>query len=168
MAKTRRILTNWSKGELSPLLEGRPDLAAYFEGASTLENFLILRQGGVTRWPGLRFIKEVKDSTKDTILLPFEFSATDAFILEFGDQYFRVYKNKAPVLSGGVQVEVATPYLEADLRTIHFTQSADVMFLFHALYQQRKVARVSDTNWSISQQMATPPPTFEADADLGG
>src|SRR3990167_5575752 len=59
MAKPRRILTNFSKGELSPNLEGRPDLAAYFEGCQTLENWLLLRQGGITRRPGTRFVAQI-------------------------------------------------------------------------------------------------------------
>jgi len=71
----------------------------------------LLRQGGVTRRPGTRFIREVKDSTKDTILLPVETSVDDAFILEMGNLYDRVYKNKAYL-----GVEVASPYLEAKLR----------------------------------------------------
>ena len=166
MPKTRRLTTNWSKGELSPLLEGHPDLAAYFEGASTIENWLILRQGGVTRWPGSRFVKEVKDSTSDTILWPFEFSVDDAYVLEVGDQYIRVYKNKAPVLNGGTHVEIATPFAVDDLRSIHLTQSADVLFTFHGGYPQRKLSRVSDTNWSLTTQTAIPPPSFEADTDL--
>ena len=152
-----------SKGELSPLLEGSPDLSSYYEGASTLENFKILRQGGIRRWEGTRFIKEVKDSTKDTILWPFEFSVDDAYMLEVGDLYLRVYKTKAPVLNAGVHVEIATPYAVADIRSIHFTQSADVLFTFHGDYQQRKLSRVSDTSWTLSTAVFSPPPSFEAD-----
>lgn len=157
-----------SKGELSPLLEGSPDLEAYFEGASTLENFIILRQGGIRRWPGTRMIREVKDSSKDTILLPFEAGVTDAYILEVGDFYIRIYKNKAIVLDGGSPVEVVTPFLVADIREIHYTQSADVMFLFHGDYQQRLLSRVSDTEWSMTVQQGNPPPSFEDDTTLAG
>lgn len=167
MPKTRPLITRLSKGELSPLLEGSSDLAAYFEGASILENFHILRQGGVRRWAGSRLIKEVKDSTKDTILLPFEFSIDDAYVLEVGDLYIRIYKNKAPVLDGATHVEVVTPFDVASIREIHFTQSNDVLFLFHGDFQQRKLSRVSDTSWSLTLQSASPPPSFEADTNLG-
>ncbi len=167
MAKTRKLLTRFSKGELSPLLEGSPDLASYFEGGSVIENFKILRQGGLRRSSGTRFIKEVKDSTKDTILWPFEFSVDDAYILEVGDLYIRIYKDKAAVLNAGVHVEVTTPFAVADIRAIHMTQSADVLFTFHNSYQQRKLSRVSDTSWSLNLQAAEPPPSFEADTDLG-
>jgi len=166
--KTRRIKTSFAKGELSPLLEGRPDLAAFFEGARQLENVMLLRQGGVTRRAGTRFIKEVKTSALDTILLPFEFSVDDAFILEVGNTYVRFYKNKAQLTTSaaGPAVELATTYLTADLRVIHFTQSADVLFLFHVGYAQRKLSRVSDTNWALTTITYSPPPSFSADTDL--
>lgn len=167
MPKTRPLITRMSKGELSPLLEGSSDLASYFEGASVLENFHILRQGGIRRWPGTRFIKEVKDSSKDTILIPFEFSVSDAYMLEVGDLYIRIYKTKAAVLNVGVHVEVVTPFDVLSIREIHFTQSNDVLFLFHEDFQQRKLSRVSDTSWSLTLQTASPPPSFEADTNLG-
>lgn len=166
MPKTRPMITNWSKGELSPLLEGHRDLAAYFEGASKLENWLILRQGGITRWPGSRMIAEAKDSTKDVILWPFEFSVDDAYILEVGDQYIRIFRDKYQVLSGSAPVEIVTPYIEEDLRGIHITQSADVLFLFHSFYAPRKLSRVSDTQWTLSLHKGEPTPSFEADANL--
>ena len=41
MPKARLLRTNFTAGELSPRLEGRPDLAKYFNGAATLENYLV-------------------------------------------------------------------------------------------------------------------------------
>lgn len=169
MPKVRINQRTFSKGELSPLLEGKSDLSAYYEGCEVAENALITRQGGIFRRWGTRMVKEVKDSTKDTIVLPFEFSANDSYILEVGDLYIRVYKNSAPVLvsAGGPQVEIVTTFVVADIRAIHFTQSGDVLFLFHGSYQQRKLSRVSDTSWSLSVQTVQPPPSFEADTNLG-
>jgi hypothetical protein len=166
----RRLYTNFSKGELSPKIESRPDLAAYFEGGSAIENFLIMRQGGLERRWGLRFIDEVKDHTKDTVLLPFEASVDDAFIIEAGHLYTRFYMDKqlVRISAGGAPVEVASPYTEAQLRSIHFTQSVDVLFMFHEAVQQRRLSRISDTNWSLSAITATPPPSFEKDTDISG
>ena len=170
MGKGRRLLTNFSKGELSPLIEGRPDLAAYFEGGSTITNWLLLRQGGLTRRFGTRYIAEVKTSAKDTVLLPFEFSVDTSYMLEVGDLYIRMFKAKAAVKTsaGGPAVEVVTPFVEADLRTLHFTQSADVMFLFHNTYAQRTLSRTSDTAWALAVAAYTPPPSFEKDTDISG
>lgn len=168
LPKIRPLLTNFSKGELSPLLDGASDLAAYFEGGSVIENFRLLRQGGIQRRAGTRYLAEVADSTKDTILVPFEFSVDDAYMLEMGDGYFRVFKNKAQVLSGGSPLSVTTPYAEADLRTIHYAQSADVLYCFHGSYQQRKIGRVSDTDWAVTKQTASPAPTAEVDTSVSG
>lgn len=168
MPKTRRLLTNFSKGELSPLIDGRPDLAAYFEGGKTVENFQILRQGGLERRVGTRFIHEVKNSLADTILIPFEASVDAAYQIEVGHLYMRFYKNKQLLLTsaGGLPVEVVSPYTEAQIRLIHFTQSVDVLFLFHPDVAQHKLSRLSDTDWVLQPISFQPPPSFEADSDI--
>lgn len=167
MAKGRTILTNFSKGELDPLVEGRPDLAAYFEGAKSLENWLILRQGGVTRRPGLRFVAPVDNTIKDTILVSFEASVDATYEIEFGDFYVRFIKNKQLILTGsGIPYKIASPYSVSRIRSIHFTQSVDVLFLFHEDVPQYKLSRISDTNWSLIPITYDPPPSFEADTDI--
>lgn len=55
--------------------------------------------------------------------------------------------------SGGLAkkiVEVATPYAEADLATLDYAQSADVLTLCHKDHQPRELSRTSDTSWSIA------------------
>jgi hypothetical protein len=77
---------------------GRVDINKYFNGARRLENFLVKPQGGVVRRSGSRFINASKDSSKLSRLIPFVFSNQQAYVLEFGDFYVRVYVN------GGVVV----------------------------------------------------------------
>lgn len=166
-AKARRLYSNFSKGELSPLLDGRPDLAGYFEGGRTALNWYLLRQGGLVRRPGSRFANTTAFSTLDSILIPFEFSVDDAFVLEFGDHYIRFYKDDLRIESSpGLPYELVSPYGAENLRTIHVTQSADVLFIFHPLYQQRRLSRIADTNWVIQPISYRPPPSFEADTDI--
>jgi hypothetical protein len=166
VSKSRRLLTNFSKGELSPRLEGRPDLATYFEGASAIENFILLRQGGLERRSGTRFITEVKFSDKDTILIPFESSVSHSYVIEVGNKYMRFYSDGSPIMSGGVPVEIVTPYTEGWLRFLHFTQSVDVLFIFAVGFNQHTLSRVSDTEWFLSPIVYDPPPSFEADTDI--
>jgi len=52
-----------------------------------------MRHGGAANRPGTAFIGEVRDSTKAVRLIPFVFSDTQTYVLEFGDQYMRVIKN---------------------------------------------------------------------------
>ena len=86
-----------NSGELSPLLDGRVDKEWYAQGAKLLENFIPLTQGPIMQRSGTGFVKEVKNSANRTALIPFEFNVTQAYALEFGDQYMRVHKDHAPV-----------------------------------------------------------------------
>jgi hypothetical protein len=157
------IQTNFTAGEVSPYLRGRTDFKGYFNGVETLKNFVVLPQGGAMRRSGTRFIAEVKDSTKAVILKRFEFSANDAFILEFGEGYIRFFKNAAPVLSGGAPYEIATPYTEANLKEMKFAQSADVLYIAHKSHQPRKLSRLADTNWTLQTLNTKDGPYLDTD-----
>ncbi len=129
----------------------RVDFDKYNNGLETLENFIVLSHGGVKRRPGTRFVAEVKDSTKQTRLVPFEFSTTQAYILEFGHQYIRFYMNNGRIESPpGTPVEIVSPYTEADLFDLKFAQSADTLYIVHQTYAPRKLTRTSHTAWTLS------------------
>ena len=151
MARVSVQLTNFTAGELSPRLDGRNDLSKYPSGCKTLENFIVYPHGSAARRSGTQFISEVKTSANKTRLVPFEFSTTQTYILEFGNQYIRIYKDKGQVQSGGSAVEIATPYLTAELFDIKFAQSADVMYIVHPNHAARKLSRTSHINWTLTQ-----------------
>lgn len=163
MPRSAPIQTNFTAGELSPRLEGRVDISKYINGCKSIENMIVQKHGPVSRRGGLYFASEVKDSSKATRLLPFEFSVTQAYILEFGDQYIRFYKNYGRINSGpfseefssefnlGSAYEVATPYLEAEIFQLVITQSADVLYIAHENHEPRKLSRLGDTNWTLSE-----------------
>jgi len=150
MARVSVQLTNFTAGELSPRLDGRNDLSKYPSGCKILENFIVYPHGSAARRSGTQFISEVKTSANKTRLIPFEFSTTQTYILEFGNQYIRIYKDKGQVQSGGSAVEVATPYLTAELFDIKFAQSADVMYIVHPNHATRKLSRTSHINWTLT------------------
>ena len=108
MAKVSAIQNNFNGGEISPLLFGRPDIDRYKTGLKTCLNFIPLVQGPVERRPGTTFIKEVKTSSAKTRLVRFEFSTTQAYILEFGNLYIRFYKDNGVILSSTSTVSGAT------------------------------------------------------------
>jgi hypothetical protein len=151
MPRTTLALTSFVSGEFSSKLDGRTDFAKYQTSCKTLENFLIHPQGAATRRVGTQFISEIKDSTKKTRLIPFEFSTTQTYILEFGNQYIRFYKDKGQILSGGSAYEISSPYLEAELFDIKFAQSADVMYLVHPNHETSKLSRTGHTSWSLDE-----------------
>lgn len=150
MAKASPAFTNFTAGELSPRLDGRTDLGKYFNGCKTLQNFLVHPHGGATRRPGTEFISEVKDSTKNVRLIPFEFNVEQAYILEFGDEVFRIYKDGGVVVDGGGSpVEVTTPYAHTDLAGLKFAQSADIMYMVHPNYPPQQITRTDHDAWTI-------------------
>jgi hypothetical protein len=158
MPRTTLALTSFVSGEFSAKMDGRSDFDKYSSGTKTLENFLIHPQGAATRRVGTQFIAEVKDSTKKTRLIPFEFSTTQTYVLEFGDQYIRFYKDKGQILSGGSAYEISTPYLEAELFDIKFAQSADVMYIVHPNHETNKLSRTGHTSWTLAEVVFTDGP----------
>jgi len=162
MARVAAQLTNFTGGELSPRLDGRNDLAKYSSGCATLENLVIYPHGSAARRPGTNFVAAVKDSTKKTRLIPFEFSTTQTYMLEFGDQYIRFYKDNGQILSGGSAYEISTPYLEAELFDLKFAQSADIMYICHPNHEVEKLSRTGHTSWSLTDVDFTKGPFLDA------
>ena len=150
MARVAVQLTNFTGGELSPRLDGRNDLAKDSTGCKTLENMVVYPHGSAARRSGTQYVAEVKDSSKETRLIPFEFSTTQTYILEFGNQYIRFYKDNGQILSGGLAYEISSPYLEAELFDIKFAQSADVMYICHPSHAVRKLSRTGHTAWTLT------------------
>ena len=108
MARVAVQLTNFTGGELSPRLDGRNDLAKYPTGLKTLENFVVFPHGSAARRSGTQFVAEVKDSSAKTRLIPFEFSTTQTYMMEFGNQYIRFYKDNGQILESNVTISGAT------------------------------------------------------------
>ena len=108
MSRVSIIQTNFTAGELSTKLHGRVDITKYANGADTLENVIVQPHGGVTRRPGTRFIKEVKTSSAKTRIVNFEFSTTQAYIIEFGNLYMRFYKDQGAILEATKTISGAT------------------------------------------------------------
>jgi hypothetical protein len=151
MAKASPPFNNFTAGELSPRLEGRTDVNKYFNGCKKLQNFVLHPHGGASRRPGTKYVNTVKDSANFTRLIPFEFNVEQAYVLEFGNLYFRIHKDGGTVVSGGSPVEVTTVYTSAQVSEIKFTQSADVMYLVHPSHPVQKITRTSHTAWTISE-----------------
>ena len=108
MARVAVQLTNFTGGELSPRLDGRNDLNKYSSGCKTLENMIVYPHGSAARRSGTQFVAEVKNSAAKTRLIPFEFSTTQTYMLEFGNQYIRFYKDNGQILESDVTISGAT------------------------------------------------------------
>lgn len=141
--------SNFTSGEMTPRLVTRKDLARYQNALSKLENFIVIPQGGALHRPGTRFVAEVKDSSRITRVINFDFNAEANYTIEFGHQYFRFYRDEGLLFDGPSPVEVASPYQEGQLRNVKYTQSADVLFLTHSAIRPNELRRASDVSWSL-------------------
>lgn len=102
--KASPIQESFNSGEFSPLVAARVRFEKYKNALEICENMVPIVQGGVTRRTGSMFVGEVKTSSASTRLVPFEFSTTQAYVLEFGNNYIRVYKDRGQVLTTALNI----------------------------------------------------------------
>lgn len=117
MTVETHIQTAFVSGELSPALWGRVDHEKYKFGASTMRNGFVNFQGGYASRAGLAYVGMCKqgapnnggtssnDPPRD---IPFQFSVTQAYVLEFGDQYMRIKFQGAYVTEAAKSVNSIT------------------------------------------------------------
>lgn len=152
MARVSPIFESLNAGELSPLLEGRTDFAKYKKGLKKCENWIPLIQGPLTRRPGTPFVARVKDSHSRVRLVPFEFSTTQAYVVEFGGEYCRFFKDRGQILNeDSTCYEISSPYAAEDVATLYYAQSADVLYIAHPKYAPRKLLRRGHAKWSLEE-----------------
>lgn len=95
--KPYSVINSFNSGELSPLLNAREDLAKFHSGLSQMENMIPLPQGAAQKRPGTVYVAGSKEDTK-VRLFPFEYSTEQSYAIEAGNQYFRFYTDKAPII----------------------------------------------------------------------
>lgn len=132
-------LTSFTGGEWSPRLQGRMDIQKYNTSCEILKNMVIYPHGGITRRMGLEYIENAK--TNNVRLIPFEYNREQAYVLEFGENYIRFFRNGAQIAPLGVPYEVATTYTAAQIQDIAFCQSNDVLYLVHENHPPKKLTR---------------------------
>ena len=150
------IQTNFSSGEIDPLLKARVDLSQYQNAAETLTNVLVQPQGGVKRRPGLKHLYELPSAAapqNGTRMVPFEFSVTDSYMLVFTTGRMYVFKGGALItnINGSGDDYLAIAAITASiLSTMTWTQSADTLIITHPdLETQRIVRGATDASWTV-------------------
>lgn len=157
----------FSRGEVGKKLHARVDTEHFRTSLEECFNFIVMRQGGLTRRPGTYYVTGTKNSSGDVRLVAWIYSATQSYVLEFGDHYIRFYTQGGQVLSGGSAYEVATPWAAADVWGLEFEQSYDVMYIAHPDYEPRELRRYAETNWAIDTVDFEDGPYLEIPTKLG-
>lgn len=156
MTRFINIQTNFTSGEIDPLLRARIDLKQYENACEKLTNVIVQPQGGVKRRPGLKYITEISNASSGSRLVPFEFSVTDSYMLVFTNNQMAVFKDGALITningSGNSYLDTSSVGLTGSrLNTICYTQSADTMIIVHPDFNPVKLVRGgTDASWTIS------------------
>jgi len=156
MSRATSIQTNFTTGEVDPLLNSRIDINQYYNGLDKARNILIQPQGGAIRRPGLEYVSEIPSAANPSSgcrLVPFEFSTTQSYMLLFVNNRMYVYKDKDLVtnINGSGNDYLTTTIASAYIPTMDYAQSADTLIVVHEDMNPVEITRgASDSSWTIS------------------
>jgi hypothetical protein len=142
----KTVLTNFSSGELNPLLANRIDTPAYSNGAKQCRNFSLLAEGGIMRRPGTNYLATLPAECR---LIPFVFSDDEIAIIVLSNNRMDVYN-----ISGTAIVSNYTTncnWTTAQLFELNFAQFGDTIFVTHRDNPIRKIFRSSATTFTVSE-----------------
>jgi len=108
MGRASLIQNAFNAGELSSLMLGRQDVDKYGSGMFVCLNGIPFVQGGWTRRPGFAFLHQCKHHAKLARVIPFQYSITQTYILEFGEQYIRFFTNHGILTQTPQNITAAT------------------------------------------------------------
>ena len=156
MPRFVNLQSNFTTGELDPLLRSRVDLQQYANALEKATNVLIQPQGGMRRRPGLKYLAELPNSSTPSVangvrLVAFEFSVDDSYMLCFTPSRMYVFKDGALItnINGSGNNYMATSITGAMLDEICWTQSADTLIVVHPDLTPIKIVRgASDSTWT--------------------
>lgn len=144
--KSALVQNSFSQGEIGYYMNGRADNAIYHAGASKLENWVCLPQGGLQRRRGFCFVDLVSvPDTSQVKLANFYVSAASQFALVFVATSVLIYQNDAKVTT------LTTPYAGADVRSLRWAQQGNTMVIVHPDYQPAQLQHDPVANtWAFS------------------
>ncbi len=187
MGRGATIKTSFNAGELSPLLDGRTDLAKYQGGCSVLENFLPTVHGPVRRRPGTRFLAAAPlppvgiPVSADPVLVPFVYNREQAYVLAFSRGGIRVLSDRGfvettpgsgvPYVFGSGVWPDCPRKSNGDSR-LSFAQSGDTLFVCDPGDGPlipgdtvSRIVRLADNDWRVRVFFMTAPPVSDPSSD---
>ena len=148
--------SNFTKGELDPLLLGRVDLESFYQGVQNATNVLSIPQGGMKKRPGTKYIAT---ALGDGRMENFSFNVEQNYLLVFTPGQFQVFRD------GLLQTTVTASTLSslAIIQEFDYIQSADTIIITQEDIRPQIIQRTSDTNWTIGNLSLSNIPKFDFD-----
>ena len=157
MARFVNIQSNFTTGELDPLIRARVDLKSYNNALETARNVVCQPQGGVKRRAGTKYLFELGGTPADGVrLVHFEFSVDDSYMLVFTTNRMYVLKDKTLITningSGNDYLDTSGFTLTGEhIQHMNWTQSADTLILCDKDFAPVEIVRgATDADWTIS------------------
>lgn len=148
MGRVTPAQTNFNAGEISKRLHGRIDLNLYDIAMAEIAGWVPLPEGGLDACPGLIHVEQAKGPCR---LIPFDFNATQGYLIEMSAGTARLYTNDARIEDGGGDpIEVVLPYDKPAIDALNYEQSFDVLYLFHNGYQTREFTRTGADTFEVN------------------
>ena len=144
--KIRQVYTNFSAGELNPLLNSRTDAQSYFEGAKQCRNWFLLDEGGLMRRPATSYKQTLVGKTR---LIPFIFSEDEVAIVALSNNRLDVYGSNGEVIQTNITSNCN--WTTDQLFELNFAQFADTIFLTHRDNPMLEIKRTSATTFTVSE-----------------
>jgi len=145
MALLRQFYTNFTAGEITPLLSSRVDSNAYKNGVKSLKNFRILSQGGIRRRGGLRYLQELSDIPYQTE--SYVYDEDEAYILLFSNGQLDVVDVSDP--TNIADTITSCPWTTSEIGALRVAQSGDTMVIVHPDMLMQKLTRTSASTFSL-------------------
>ena len=141
----RTVYTNFSSGELNPLLNARTDASAYFNGAKILRNWYLLDEGGLMRRPGTTFKAQLPGESR---ILPFIFSNDEMAVFALSNNRLDVFDSTGASVQSNITSNCN--WTTAQLFELNYAQFGDTVFIVHRNNPIVKIVRTSASNFSVS------------------
>lgn len=142
----KTVITNFSSGELNPLLATRTDVPSYFQGAKQCRNFALLAEGGLMRRPGTSYLATLPAESR---IIPFVFSDDEIAIIILSNQRMDVYNISGSALTSNYTTNAN--WTTAQLFELNFAQFGDTIFITHRDNEIREIFRESASSFIIRQ-----------------
>lgn len=93
----------------------------------------------------------ITNSRKQVRLIPFIFNEEQAYVLEFGELYMRVWFDGGLVLAeDGTPLVVESPWTAEQIWTLRWCQSADMLYFVSHASAPRRLERRGHTDWMFT------------------
>lgn len=162
MSDVQLIHSNFTAGELSPLLYGRVDFAKYQNGAAVLSNVFIVPQGGITNRFGTFFVAQTTVNYGDNVqIYILNYNNTIKYLVVHSAKKFEIYHDFT------LKATVINTHEQSEINAFRAKQEGNKLEFVHENHKPAILARsdTSDTTWTFTEVTFRNEPTFDFASD---